>query len=225
MEDEVMHMSHRSEPDRERPTDEMIRAWRERMEPPENELPAGAALTVLLGRTDDVAVGITQVDVFTTGFRFTLAVRVRRPLPALAHGGLHRLVGGGLRHGVEVPLERLLLLGIEYANGDRASTLRDPHVGPGDSDGRLVLRQGGGGGSDRTVDHTFWVSPLPPDGPVTFVMAWPAFGVTESRAVIDSAPIRAAAGRAVALWPLQPVPEPEPPAELPRPATGWFAYG
>ena len=43
------------------------------MEPPENELPAGAESTVLLGRTDDVAVGITQADVFTTGFRFTLA--------------------------------------------------------------------------------------------------------------------------------------------------------
>ncbi len=220
-----MHMSHRSEPDRERPTDEMIRAWHERMGPPENEFPAGAALTVLLGRTDDVAVGITQVDVFTTGFRFTLAVRLRRPLPELAHGGLHMLVSGGFRHGVEIPLERLLLFGIEYANGDRASTLRDPHVGPGDTDRRLVLRQGGGGGGDRTTDHTFWVSPLPPEGPVTFVMAWPAFGVTESRTVVDSAPIRAAAGQALTLWPPQPMPEPEPPADLPRPATGWFAYG
>jgi hypothetical protein len=218
VEDEVMHTSHQSEPDRERPTDEMIRAWHERMDPPENEFPAGAALTVLLGRTDDVAVGITQVDVFTTGFRFTLAVRLRRPLPELAHGG-------GFRHGVEIPLERLLLLGIEYANGDRASTLRDPHVGPGSSDRRLVLRQGSGGGSDRTVDHTFWVSPLPPGGPVTFVMAWPAFGVTESRTVVDSAPLRAAAGQALTLWPPQPMPEPEPLADLPRPATGWFAYG
>ena len=58
----------------------MIRAWHERMAPPENEFPAGAALTALLGRTDDVAVGITQVEVFSTGFRFTLAVRLRRPL-------------------------------------------------------------------------------------------------------------------------------------------------
>jgi len=219
-----MHTSSGSEPDRERLTDEMIHAWRERMEPPENEFPAGAALTVLLGHADDVAVGITRADVFTTGFRFTLAVRLRRPLPELAHGGLHMLVGGHPGHGVEIPLERLLLLGIEYANGDRASTLRNPHIGLGDTDRRLVLRQGGGSSGDRTMDHTFWVSPLPPDGPVTFVMAWPAFGVTESRAVVDSAPIRAAAGQALTLWPPQPTPEPEPPAQLPRPATGWFAY-
>ena len=47
----------------------------------------------------------------------------------------------------------------------------------------------------------------------------------ESRAVVDSAPIRAAPGQALTLWPPQPMPEPEPPTELPRPATGWFAYG
>ncbi len=54
------------------------------------------------------------------------------------------------------------------------------------------------------VDHTFWVSPLPPDGPVTFVIAWSAFGVTESRTVVDSAPIRAVAEHALTLWQPQP---------------------
>jgi hypothetical protein len=35
--------------------------------PPENEFPAGIGATVLLARTDDVAVGLTQVEAFSTG--------------------------------------------------------------------------------------------------------------------------------------------------------------
>ncbi len=57
------------------------------MSPPENEFPAGVGTTVLLERTDDAAVGITQIETFSTGFRFTLAVRVRQPRPELARVG------------------------------------------------------------------------------------------------------------------------------------------
>jgi hypothetical protein len=46
--------------------------------------------------------------------------------------------------------------------------------------GRLILLQNGGGGSDRRWDGDFWVSPLPPEGPVTFVVSWPRHGVTET---------------------------------------------
>jgi len=90
----------------------------------------------------------------------------------------------------------------------------------------LQIHQQGGGGSDRTVDQDFWVSPLPPEGPVTFVLSWPAFGMPESRTVVDSAPIREAAGRAQELWPPQSYWEEthEPPPPPPRPETGWFSY-
>jgi hypothetical protein len=58
------------------------------MSRPDNELPAGVGLTILLGRTDDAAVGITQIEAFSTGFQFTLAVRLRQARPELARGGL-----------------------------------------------------------------------------------------------------------------------------------------
>jgi hypothetical protein len=48
------------------------------------------------------------------------------------------------------------------------------------------------------------VHPLPPDGPVTFVAAWPEYGAAETRAGLDGAAIRAAAARAVSLWPEEP---------------------
>ncbi|OLE27746.1 MAG: hypothetical protein AUG49_04360 [Catenulispora sp. 13_1_20CM_3_70_7] len=67
------------------------------MSPPENEFPAGVGLTVLLGRTDEAAVGLTQIEAYSTGFRFTLAVRLRGPGPDLVRGRLFMRTRGRWR--------------------------------------------------------------------------------------------------------------------------------
>ena len=196
------------------------------MSPPENEFPAGVGRTVLLGRTEDAAVGITQIEAFSTGFRFTLAVRLRRVPAELDHGRLFMLIGRHALRDANISLEQRLLLGLEYPDGRRASTLGDPLPRPGamaDAQGLVLTPQGGGGGR-QGVDQTYWVSPLPPDGPVTFVLAWPGFGLPESRTVVDGAAIRTAAERSQLLWPAEPPGEPaEPPPPPPRPSSGWFA--
>jgi hypothetical protein len=226
-----MWVSHRGRSADDPPTPEQLRQWRRRMSAPENEFPAGVGFTALLGRTDDAAVGITQLEAFSTGFQFTLAVRVRRVRPELARGGLFMLVSSHVRPGVEVPLEQRLLLGLEYPDGRRASTLQDmrmlglaslPDAEQSGAE-RLVLVQAGGGGGERSVDQTYWASPLPPEGPVTVVLSWPAFGMAESRTVIDGAAIRAAAGRSQRLWTPQPDTERAAPPSPPRPSSGWFA--
>jgi hypothetical protein len=221
-----MWISQRSGTSGEPPTPEQVERWHRRMSPPENEFPAGVGVSVLLGRTGDAAVGITQVEAFSTGFRFTLAVRLRQEPPALAQGRLLMLVGSHTHPGIEIPLAERLLLGIEYLDGDRASTLTDMRM-PGPAAEaeaeRLVLVRQGGGGSDRSVDQVFWVAPLPPAGPVAIILAWPAFGMPESRTVLDGAAIRAAAADSRLLWPPQPAPEPRRPPARPRPAAGWFA--
>jgi hypothetical protein len=227
-EDGAMWLSSTSGSSGERPTPEQLREWRRRMSLPENEFPAGVGLTVLLGRSSEAAVGITQMAAYSTGFQFTLSVRLRRVRPDLRLGGLSMLVSSHHR-GVEIPLADRLLLGIEYPDGQRASTLRDmrmpgpgPHVAAGDQ--QLVLLQHGGGGGELSVDQTYWVSPLPADdGPVTFVLAWPNFGMPESRTVVDGAAIRAAADRSQLLWPPQPAEKPWEPPPPPRPSDGWFA--
>jgi hypothetical protein len=207
-------------------TPEQVAAWRERMAPPKNELPAGVGVSALLGLTADAAVGITQVAAFSTGFRFTLAVRLRQPLPELARGGLHMLVGSHGHPDIEIAVERRLLLGLEYPDGRRGSTVEDIRwQGPGatpETDQLVIVHQGGGGG-DTSVDQDYWVSPLPPDGPITVVLAWPAFGLPESRTELDGTAIREAATRSRELWPPQPDPEPYEPPPLPRPSSGWFA--
>jgi hypothetical protein len=208
------------------PTPEQLHEWRRRTSAPENELPAGLGLSALLGRTDDAAVGITQVAAFSMGFRFTLAVRLRRPRAELAHGGLFMLVGSHVRPGMQIPAEDRLLLGIEYGDGRRASNLRDMRMmGPATEDDgtRLVFVQQGGSSDESSVDQSYWVAPLPPEGPVTLVMAWPGFGMPESRTVLDGNAIRAAAARSTVLWPPQPAIEHQQPLPPPRPSSGWFA--
>ncbi len=137
------------------------------------------------------------------------------------------LVGSHGHPGIEIALQDRLLLGIEYPDGQRASTLQDRRMpGPGtvaDGDQQLVLCRQGGGGGELSVDQTYWVSPLPAEGPMTFVVAWPSFGIAESRTVIDGAAILAAADRSHVLWPPQPAGEPSEPPPPPRPSSGWFA--
>lgn len=221
-----MRISRRHEPAGEHPTPEQLERWRRRMSPPENELPAGVGLTVLLGRNDDAAVGITLMESFSTGFQFTLAVRLREARPGLARGGLFELIEPGVHADPEIPLSSRLLLGIEYADGMRASTLHDVRMMwpiTEVSDQELVLSPCGGSADEQSADQKYWVSPLPPEGPMAFVLAWPAFGMPESQTVIDGAAIRIAAERSLSLWPQQPAGEVPAPPPLPRPSSGWFA--
>ena len=170
-------------------------------------IPAPVPAAVVLIRAERVAVAVGSVRADPNGFEFTVHIRLRledeagwpgnsdpfdRQRPPRGHGS-----GDQLR------------LGVLYADGRRAATT-GPHYRPpdDDDDGHLVLQQGGGGGSGRSQDWDFWVHPLPPDGPVTLVASWTEHGIAESRAELDGAAIRAAAERAVTLWPEGPEFEP-----------------
>jgi hypothetical protein len=69
------------------------------------------------------------------------------------------------------------------------------------------LRQRGGGGGESAWNYDFCIHPLPPPGPVTVIASWLAHDITETRAELDGDAIRAAAGRAVTIWPDDPDPE------------------
>jgi hypothetical protein len=169
-------------------------------------IPGSVRAEVVLVRTEQVAVAVGSVRAYPNGFEFTLHTRLRRgdeagPMvgdPLERHG----------RRGGQAPGD-VLRLGVLYADGRRAATTGG-HWRPDDDDDpeRLVLHQNGSGGSAGRWDGDFWVSPLPPEGPVTFVVSWLRHGVAETRADLGGAAIREAAGHAVILWPDEPEFEP-----------------
>jgi hypothetical protein len=195
--------------------------WLRRMGAPENELPVVLPLDTVLARTDDVALALVGLRVHTTGLAFDLAARAR---PAAAAGlhldevlwGHRRTAAGGD-----------FLFGVEFADGRRGSTAVPrggvPRPGLASGGGGVVLTQGGGSGGPTSVDQSWWLSPLPPEGPLRFVVRCDALGIAETTVELDGAVIRRAAERVVQLWPWAPPPE-EPPAPAPAlPPGSWFA--
>jgi hypothetical protein len=169
---------------------------------PDEMIPGSVPGELLLIRTGQVAVAIGDIRVYPNGIEFATRVRMRG-----IDDNEPRWHDPFDRHGqrsMQSPGDALRL-GVMYADGRRGATTGS-HWRPEDDlePWRLVLKHGNSGGSARRWDGDFWVHPLPPDGPVTFVAAWPEYGVAETRAELDGTAIRAAAARVVILWPEEP---------------------
>ena len=164
---------------------------------PEAATPGSLPLELVLIRTDQVAVAIGSVRAYGNGFEFTVHVRLREAADDFGHDPFSRPGRG------QSGPDDVLRLGVQYADGRSAATTSTHAQLRDQDDDQLRLMHRGGGGSARGFDQQFWLYPLPPEGPVTFVASWLLYGVAEVTAEIDGATIRAAAGRAIALWPEQ----------------------
>jgi hypothetical protein len=183
------------------PPPEPVRPRRLPWTRPDAVIPGSVPADMMLIRTDQVAVAIGSIRAYPTGFEFTLHTRLRHEDEA-GHGA-DPLARHLPWRGRQVPGE-VLRLGLMYADGRRtAASAARPQGDDGDP-GRLVMIEGGSSGSPRRWDGEFWVYPLPPEGPVTFVASWPKHGVTETRVELGGAAIREGAARAVTLWPEEP---------------------
>ena len=197
------------------PTPERLDAWRRRTSAPDNEIPGAIPFSALLARTEDIALALTEASAHRHGMTFTLAIRLRN--------GEHVRLDLFGHHGFAADQ---LLLGVEYPDGRTASTVGGgPHFPAPIEDDRPVLMRTGGGGGGRSYALTVWLTPLPLDGDLTVIVAWPAQGIGETRTVIPAETIAAGRAASVELWPWQPYaqqrPDPPPPPDLP--AGGWFA--
>jgi hypothetical protein len=204
--------------------DEELARWREvrrRHSPPSNEAPGIAAVEAVLVATDNLAVFVSGMEVYSTGVKFRVEARARR-MPG--SGRRHRVdLLGGMHDG---PGQRGLLLGVEFSDGRRTSTLGHNGMGKVVAREQPVLADGGGGGSEREADMEMFLSPLPPPGDLLLVCVWPDLNLDETITRLPTQPILDAVQRVRVLWPPdlddqeeEPPEEPPPP---PVPPDSWF---
>ena len=159
------------------------------MGPPQGWLGGFVPTRPVLARTGEVAVLLDALQAFPTGVSFQLLV-------------LSRQLGE-----VDRPLfhsDSDLRFGVAFPDGSKWQGLArgfSPSKAP---PGPSVMFLGGGG-SDHEYQQHLWLWPLPPAGPVTFALTWPAMSIVEATVQIDGAVFQAAAAEAQQLWqPLSP---------------------
>lgn len=194
--------------------------------PPDNEVPVGVAISAILARTDHLAVALIGAHAYSCGVGFDIAIRFRAEPRARRGARVFELINWHEPPESTGELDERFLLGVEYPDGRTATNLGGPWPGwSSDSDDTdPLLRSTGGSGGGRRYDQRFFLSPLPPTGPLTVVCRWPAFGVAETQTAIDGTAIADAGAQALVLWPRpSEYDEPREPPEPLLPGTGWFA--
>jgi hypothetical protein len=168
--------------------------------------PLGATVGgLLLARSELAAVYVDYVDAYREGFELEIRASTSAAYDELGReGDVGTDVFGrhwpmvGERRDVLPP--QLLRIGVQFADG-RTATNIGGHDRPVDGPLMGDLRGGGrGSGEDSRFHQGYWVSPLPPPGPVGVVCEWPAVGIPVARLEIDAQLILDAAVKARAMF-------------------------
>jgi hypothetical protein len=184
---------------------------------PRGTLPGVVALECVLVRTDKVAICLTRLAAYPTGFEFdivTMSADDQDDLDPLMFHHQHRMRRGASE---EIPPE-LLRFGVQFSDGSKATNTggfyhgQDPPAGP-------VMRAGGGGGGGGSWQETQWVWPLPPPGTLEIVCEWPALEIPVTRSELDVQLILDAAARAQVIFSDEHLPLPPGEGDGPSPIT------
>jgi hypothetical protein len=169
--------------------------------------PLGAVVSeLLLARSEQAAVYVDYVDAYPEGFELEIRASTSVAYHELGREGdgsgpdvfgRHAPIVGERR---DVLPPQLLRIGVQFAD-DRTATNIGGHDRPVGGPVMLPLRGGGrGGGGDSRFHQGYWISPLPPPGPVGLVCEWPAVEIPVARQEIDAQLIRDAAETARAMF-------------------------
>jgi hypothetical protein len=144
-------------------------------------------------RSSDCFAVLTDVEAFPSGVSFSLVFRIRPDLNREIGPGPRRPLMMGF-HSSEGPR-----FGIGLADGQKIVLGRHPEHDGDEPRGPLLISSGGGGNRDEWGMKT-WLWPLPPSGPMTFVMSWPKLEIPETAVTRDSNELLTAATEAERIW-------------------------
>lgn len=147
--------------------------------------PLGASILML--KTEQCAVALTQFVVYPSGLAFDIVVRFADRVPGNGHASAWE---GSDR----------AMYAIELSDGTPILPYQHEEWPPVyRPDGTLLIRAGGGG-NDEGFRFGIWVNPLPPE-PFRVIFAWPAAGISEIDASVDMPELVETASQAIILWP------------------------
>ncbi len=148
-------------------------------------------ISLILARSEEVAVLVTKVVAYPAGFSFDVICVSRSPEPVPPVQPWSMTRGG--------PVDPTVLrFGLRFADGSKVTNL-DLGAGPSPEQGP-ILRPTGGTGVDRTYTLGYWCQPLPPEGRMAFVCEWPRCGLVLKETHLEGGLLRAAGRRATAIW-------------------------
>jgi hypothetical protein len=173
--------------------------------PPEDELGEAVPTPCVIGSSDQAVVALRNVTAFTSGLVFHLVAAAR----GLFERDAQRLIQEQrVFAGEETQPDAFLRIGVELADGARASNLGrpvftwstdktpiEPVFSPRGGSG------GGGVGGTILLDQSYWLWPLPDPGALRIFAEWPAVGIGLSEIELAAEPLLEAARRSQALWP------------------------
>ena len=172
--------------------------------PPVWALPVTVAGDLVLVREGGVLVSVGAVCAYPVGFQFYLTVGLD---PGHAASWQSRTPGGQkLRFHAQTPGEEAsaarIVVGFAGRTADSVACMNREVT-----QGEPVVRFAGGDAGIPTyapvlrAESRWWVSPLPPPGPVEISVFLPGSDAPSGTASLDAAEILAAAGRSRTLWP------------------------
>jgi hypothetical protein len=137
---------------------------------------------------------LTDVEAFSSGVAFSLVFRIRPSVNREIGPGPRRPLmmnfrsSDGPRFGIGLADGRKVVLGRRFELDDE----KEPAAS-------LLIFNGGGGNRDEWRMKT-WLWPLPPPGPMTFVMSWPLLDIPEAAVSRNANELIEAAAHAEQLW-------------------------
>ncbi|WP_433620970.1 hypothetical protein [Nocardia sp. CA-120079] len=153
-------------------------------------MPVAMPVERVLVRTEDVVAALVGARAYREGIELSFYLYVRPGSDHSAFSSFHGYPGGD---------KDQFLIGVEFSDGRTATNIDRWRL---DDGADTAILMGGGGGSSEGISVTaYYLTPLPPPGPLTVIAAWPAAGIAEQRVELDTEAFRRAAEGAEVLWP------------------------
>ena len=166
--------------------------------------PATVAWDAVLFDTAEVLAFVPALRVYPSGFRFTITALLR---PTASEQAARTFADGGvLGPEAEHQAVRGLRIGVQFADGGRAALQRNPMRPQARTTPTSLPLIGSNRwtSDDGIFEWGINVAGIPKDGSVQLYHQWLELDIPEAWTLIDGDALRAAAARAVELWPPRP---------------------